>query len=235
MAADVISSERVEGTAVYNAAGDKLGTIELLPRALDLHGVQPRGMVAGLLTEHLGRLLKSAGNIGQAEAPALSQGILHMVAASLAPQADSMALARPQLDELVLRRMGRYVEEQMADADLGAEHLCAAFQLSRSRVYRLLEPVGGPATFIREKRLSKAHELLAASDKHVVFKRLSSDCGFRSSSQFSRAFKEHFGYNAKELRAQTDECRALGSGSASNSKRSLDQWLEQVARPRVVA
>lgn len=59
--------------------------------------------------------------------------------------------------------MGRYVEDYMANPDRCAEHLFTAFQLSRSSIYRLLESVGGPAAFIRERRLSKAHELLTAS------------------------------------------------------------------------
>lgn len=213
----------------------------LLPRAVDLHGVVPRGMTATLLTDYLGQLLQRASTLGQAEAPLLSKCILHMVAACLAPHAESLALARPQMDGLLLRRMASYVDKHMADPDLGAQQLCSAFHMSRSRVYRLLEASGGPATFIRERRLGMAHEMLTGSDGHVVFKRLASDCGFKSASQFSRAFREHFGYNAKELRAHPEFGARLAKASLNADRSShqrtrlVDQWLLQVRRPVATA
>jgi AraC-like DNA-binding protein len=195
----------------------------LLPRRLDLHGVLPRGAVARLLADHLKLLSERAEALTLDEAQLVSRSTLHLIAASLAPMADSMALARPQLEYLLVRRIGSYVDQHLADPGLSVEQLCAAFHLSRTTLYRLLEPVGGVAAFIRERRLSKINELLVASDQRLHLKRLAFDFGFRSATHFSRAFREQFGYAPSE--ANVHLARPAPGDSNDSDGQRVASWL----------
>jgi len=175
---------------------------ELLPRHLDLHGVKLTGAVATLLADQLRTVAREGTGLRSPEAQLLARGTLHLVAASLAPKSDSLALARPQIEHLLARRIGSYIDSHLADPDLSVEQLCGAFGLSRSSLYRLFERVGGVAAFIRVRRLAKAHVLLAGAEERIHLKRLADDFGFRSAAQFRRAFREQFGYSPSEAKSQ---------------------------------
>jgi len=54
------------------------------------------------------------------------------------------------------------------------------------------------AKFHREKRLEKAKDLLLDSDTPLIV--IANQCGFKSISHFSRAFKKHFGINPSRSR-----------------------------------
>jgi AraC-like DNA-binding protein len=201
---------------------------ELLPRRLDLHGVMPKGTVAALLVDHLRMLAGRAASLSPVEARLVTRSTLHMIAASLAPAADSMALARPEVEHLLVRRIGRYIDQHLANPDLSVEHLCAAFRLSRSALYRLLEPMGGVVAFIRERRLRKVNELLTTADQRVHLKQVADDFGFRSAAHFSRAFREQYGYSPSDARlhvAASSEATPPRPGEGS-----FADWLNKLNR-----
>lgn len=54
------------------------------------------------------------------------------------------------------------------------------------------------ASFHREKRLEKAKDLLLDNDTPLIA--IADQCGFKSISHFSRAFKKHFGINPSKSR-----------------------------------
>lgn len=57
----------------------------LLPRALDLHGVAPRGIASALLADHFVVLERHLPNLSIQEAQGVKASTLHLLAASLAP------------------------------------------------------------------------------------------------------------------------------------------------------
>lgn len=54
------------------------------------------------------------------------------------------------------------------------------------------------AKFHREKRLEKARDLISDNDETIMA--IADQCGFKSISHFSRAFKKHFGVNPSKTR-----------------------------------
>lgn len=68
-------------------------------------------------------------------------------------------------DMQLLRRLDRAIEEQMPDGDLGMETLSRKLGLSRRTLYRHSQRLLGmaPATYVRQKRLTKASRLLQDS------------------------------------------------------------------------
>jgi AraC-like DNA-binding protein len=56
--------------------------------------------------------------------------------------------------------VSRYIEANLGARDLGVDKLARTFGLSRASLYRLFEPVGGVASYIRTRRLARARQEL---------------------------------------------------------------------------
>lgn len=85
------------------------------------------------------------------------------------------------------------VEARLNDASFGVGALSEALGVSRSNLYRRLGVALGqtPHQLIRERRLGRAAELLEARAGRVG--EVADAVGYRSTAQFSRAFRDHFG------------------------------------------
>ena len=95
----------------------------------------------------------------------------------------------------------RYVEGNLTARDLGAEKLASAFGLSRATLYRLFEPVGGVASFIRERRLAHARqELTRAGLQNRRIGPIAYQAGFHSIAAFNRAFRATYGDTPRNVR-----------------------------------
>jgi AraC-like DNA-binding protein len=170
----------------------------LLPRALDLHGVTPRGIASALLASHLVMLERHLPEVSAEEAEGLKACTLHLLAASLAPSINSLGLARPSIEVGVMRLIRQYIEQHLQDEQLSADSLCRQFHVSRSTLYRLFEPLSGVTRYIRERRLARCHSILSTPGPRMYIERLANDYGFSTASQFSRAFHNQFGYSPRE-------------------------------------
>lgn len=201
---------------------------EALPRAFDLHGARPGGVTAHLLAAQL-RLLDAARLelLAPGDVPALARATVELLAASLVPSRDTVDHALPSTQTMLLRQMSRYVDLHLGEVDLGADGLCDFFDISRSALYRMFEPLGGVSRYIRERRLARVHELLARSAGRVHLGSAAQAHGFRSATHFSRAFREQYGYSPGEVRlrgltATPDAVVAPRSGARGSR---LDQWM----------
>jgi len=103
--------------------------------------------------------------------------------------------------------------------------------MSRATLYRLFEPVGGVAEFIRIRRLEAAMRLLVAPQACAVsIAEIAFGCGFKSLSSFSKAFRSHFGLSAREVRQNAggkDSVRLRSPGLAEEAE--LSYWLKTLA------
>lgn len=200
----------------------------LLPKKVDLHGFSPQGISGRLLGEHLFALASAAPLMTQLEVQAAAKATVYMMAASVAPTVESMALARPQFEQLLIRQIKRYVDANLGDSTLGADRLCVQFGMSRSALYRLLEPVGGVNTFVRERRLGAVHALLAAPRKRIYLARVADDFGFKSAAHFSRAFRQQFGYSPSEVGSHAMPTMAPARVQAAGQ--GFAGWLNQLQK-----
>ena len=199
---------------------------EILPAPGDLHGKQLNGSIATILADLLRSLTKSLPTMRIVEATDVAKSTMHLVAASLASTAQPLQKLGPAVESTLLRQACRFIEVHLAEPDLNTAHLCAALGLSRATVYRLFEPYGGVACHIRERRLVRIHEAIVGSKQHLPLARLAEDHGFKSATQFSRAFREHFGHSPSEAAAI-----GLALGPAPKAPKpspgaySLSDWL----------
>jgi AraC-like DNA-binding protein len=202
----------------------------LLPRRLDLHGAVPDSSSGAVLGDFVRSMASRMDMLRTGEARALTQATLHMMAAALASQCDSLPLAPARADHLLVRRIRQFIDDHLADPDLSPARLCAAFRLSRSSLFRLLEPLGGPATCIRERRLARAHAMLTGTHRRVCLKRAAADCGFADASHFSRAFRVQYGYSPREALVRGPLSKVEGARETSSGRAAASHpfagWLQ---------
>jgi signal transduction histidine kinase/ligand-binding sensor domain-containing protein/DNA-binding response OmpR family regulator len=111
-------------------------------------------------------------------------------------------IAITSLDEKLIQRAIKYVEEKIADADFSVEDLSRELGMSRVHLYKKLLALTGksPLEFIRSLRLQRAAQLLSGSQLTVA--EVAYQVGFNNPKYFARYFKEEFGLLPSAYMAQ---------------------------------
>ena len=95
----------------------------------------------------------------------------------------------------------RFIEANLASRELGIEKITRTFALSRASLYRLFEPVGGVACYIRTRRLARARkELTAPGLQDHRIGPIAYRAGFQSIPAFNRAFRAAYGEPPRRAR-----------------------------------
>ncbi len=97
------------------------------------------------------------------------------------------------LDEQLIEKCVKYVQDQMDDPDLSVERLSDHIGMSRVHLYKKLKQITGktPIEFIRILRLKRAAQLLRESQLTVA--EIAYKCGFNNPKYFSKYFRDEFG------------------------------------------
>jgi AraC-like DNA-binding protein len=144
---------------------------------------RPDGRMLALLW---GELFNSMSTEPAVEVENLSQSFLTFLNSLLGhqePKAGGTTLAA--LQQFLILRLR---------TNVGVADLCEHFHISRSTVYRLFEPLGGVARFIRQARLERCHlELRRSNPKLTRINSVAVSWGFTDASMFSRCFRSYFG------------------------------------------
>jgi len=94
-----------------------------------------------------------------------------------------------------------YINDRLHWPRLSPATIQAAFQLSRPTLYRMFGAAGGLAQYIRSCRLQEASvTLIDVPGRPIVD--IAYAAGFRSASDFSRAFRRAYGMTPREFRRQ---------------------------------
>lgn len=220
----------VDGVTLWTARD------RILPLVSDenaLHGLvlkaeQPAGAVIGAT---LRVFAKTAPKMRLTDFDAVAEGLVALAAKSAAP-----ALARggdvgasPPLATFVTVR--RHIDRNLASPDLGADSVAAEFGLSRASLYRLFEPAGGIAKYIRKVRLSRAfQEITAVELSNRRIGHIANSVGFRNVSAFSRVFHEVYGVTPGQARQQARQAVAKPEYAVpAEPGESLTRWLDALA------
>lgn len=105
------------------------------------------------------------------------------------------------LDEQLIEKSIRIVEDNMDNSDFSVEEFSAAVGMSRSGLYKKLMQITGksPLEFIRILRLKRGKKLLDSSQLSVS--QIAYQVGL-SPKQFAKFFKEEFGYLPSEYKKE---------------------------------
>jgi AraC-like DNA-binding protein len=198
---------------------------ELLPSPRDMHAVPLQGAAAGILADLLQSLTRRLPAMAKAEAADVAKSTMHLVAASLTPTSCTLERAKPAIEVSVLRQACRYIDLHLSEEDFAVEQLCTTFRLSRATLYRLFEPYGGVAHYVRERRLVRAHASLCERNSRRPITLIAEEHGFKSAAQFSRAFREHFGYPPSHAAGPVANTVGTAVPSDLTEGESLADWL----------
>ncbi len=102
------------------------------------------------------------------------------------------------MDEKLIERGVKYVEDNISRSDLSVEELSAELGMSRVNLYKKLLAITGrtPIEFIRVIRLKRAAQLLRESQMNVS--EIAYQVGYNSTKYFSKYFKEEFGMSPSD-------------------------------------
>ncbi len=193
-----------------------------------LHGqvFASHSVVGKLFHDHVNSLWTMAHHIAPEDAERAARGTISLFSA-LALQTQDFEARAHAVEAAQLVRIRRYIDQSLADRDLGPQKLCHEFGVSRASLYRLFAPLGGVSDYIRSRRLQLAFRLLT---NPAHFRRslstVAHDCGFNDWSGFSRAFKSKYGFGPGEARdlGQTDYL-AHQQNTQADGPRRLPAWL----------
>ena len=203
------------------AAGDVLMLMvprHFLPVATaELHGAVLDHALGKMFGDHLKTLFNRANELAASEFASITGATTDFLKATLSADPDRVSHVERQIDTTMLNRARWHIDRHIEDADLNVNVLCVNLGLSRSRLYRLFEPIGGVANYIREQRLSTIRGLLQARiGPRPLIADLSFRYGFSSPVQMTRAFKRTYGYTPSEAAAVSPEindiCPSDGTG-----------------------
>ncbi len=109
-----------------------------------------------------------------------------------------------QTDDLdpMLKRVMQFVEENIANSDIGVGDMAQAAATSRSGLQRKLKQTLGvtPLELMHEARIKRACHMLRATDKNIS--EVAYSCGFSDPKYFSRSFKQSVGQSPTEYRGE---------------------------------
>lgn len=114
-------------------------------------------------------------------------------------QASEITLQSDDLDPM-LKRVMQFVEENIANSDVGVGDMALAAATSRSGLQRKLKQTLGvtPQELMHQARIKRACHMLRATDKNVS--EVAYACGFSDPKYFSRSFRQAVGQTPTEYR-----------------------------------
>lgn len=165
------------------------------------------------------------GRIAETNTPLTRLAVAHLTALSreipgMAPQAAAEAMhasvqlltaafrkgthleegARAAARSAMLARARRLIDADPGAAELSPDKLLARMEISRPTLYRLFEQEGGVQAYIRKSRLRAAAADLVKFPC-VPIANIAYGLGFKSASDFTRAFRRALGMSPSDLRA----------------------------------
>lgn len=140
-------------------------------------------------------LARQAHDFSLTDREALSVAIANVVRCALADGEGGRLLAADRVRDVAMAHLG--------STSFGVGDLARLSGMSRSKLYRVMEPYGGVARFMMRLRLEEARRRLTSRDPPAAICAVADGLGFQDASTFSRAFKREFGLCPKDVRNRT--------------------------------
>jgi AraC-like DNA-binding protein len=210
----------------------------ILPRALlaplvpnfdVLHGLILRrsSPLNTMLASHLRALFAEAPSLGVQDVRAAVRGTAALIAEFAGASPNGRAAAAQVGAVASLQAVRRIIEANLANPELGPEYLCRQLGMSRAKLYRQFEPIGGVREYIQQRRLMRAYQTITnPAHAHERVGGIAARCGFSNDSVFSRAFREAYGMSPTDLRNAPGRADKTDPGlSEDNNFRTMNRWL----------
>lgn len=156
-----------------------------------------------LLASYLINLDRQLRWMSSDDVPGILAATRAMIDACVAPTPDGLASAAVPINATLLERAREMVQNNLLSPSLSVDKICRELGISRSRLYRLFEELGGVVHYIRSRRLLDAHRALSSGADNRKIVDIAAERDFLDPADFSRAFKREFGYSPTEARVKT--------------------------------
>jgi AraC-like DNA-binding protein len=178
----------------------------VFPDPESLHGRTIHGMtpLTRLLIDHVTALSQGIAHMSADAADSAIRASAQLLVAAFGKQALLSGNARAAARAAMFGQVRRYVQAHLSEAALSPESVLNALQLPRQTLYRLFQHEGGLGAYIRHLRLRHAADKLAR-DSHMAVASIAHELGFKSASDFTRAFRRAYGMAPQDFRMQALE------------------------------
>lgn len=153
-----------------------------------------------LILDHVTTLSQTIGSLNAPEADDAIRAASRLVVAAFARQARLSGDARAAARAATFGQIRRYIQAHLTDDELSPESVLAAFAFPRPTLYRLFQHEGGVNAYIRQQRLRRAADDLIRYP-HLAVVEIAYGLGFKSASDFTRAFRRTFDMAPLDFRA----------------------------------
>jgi AraC-like DNA-binding protein len=152
------------------------------------------------IIEHVATLSRGIARMSAAEADSAIRAAGRLLVAAFGRQARLSGDTRAAARAAMFGQVRRYVQTHLTDDELSPEHVLNALQLPRPTLYRLFQHEGGLGAYIRHLRLRHAaNELIRYP--HLAVIEIAYGLGFKSASDFTRAFRRAYDMTPQDFRA----------------------------------
>lgn len=180
----------------------------IVPDPDAMHGrvMENRTPLTRLLVQHVTSLADSLPGMSADEAQSALRTSAELLVAAFGKEARLTGNARAAARAAMVSQVKRYIRANLHQDELSPESLIRALQLPRTTLYRMFQHEGGLGAYIRNLRLHEAaHELVGFP--HMAVTDIAYGLGFKSPSDFTRAFRRAYEFSPQDFRAQALETR----------------------------
>ena len=168
---------------------------------LSVRGENGTGYIASHLIQSF---LEAAEDLDSAEISRVFRSVIDVVNAATLSALDSDSLAASNYSAFNIHRIRIFIEENLNDPDLTPDVIARSNGISQRTLNKLFEAEGvSVSKHLWRRRLERCRQDL--SDPRMAGQTVTEIAhawGFKSSSHFSRVFKERFGLSPREARSQ---------------------------------
>lgn len=137
--------------------------------------------------------------------------------------------------EMLSYQVKRYIRKHLGAADLSPSQISQKFGVSRTRLYKLFEPVGGISNYQRQLRLQRCLlDLQDPSHAHEHISEIAYRWGFNHPATFNLNFRHAFDTTPGEARALalggnwTGTIRPSGNDKRQQTEKEHHQWFHAI-------
>lgn len=199
-----------------------------------LHGLGVKGTspAGALIGASLRSLVAQVDRMSVLEMDAIVNGVVELAASAIAPMLETAAVSGVAVPLASFVTIRRFIDRNLTSPELGPEMIANNFGLSRASLYRLFEPIGGIAGYIRKQRLKRCfQEITAAEFANQRIGQIAYRFGFKNISAFSRLFRVTYGASPREAREAKLKSVSFTTLKADKGEGpSLGAWLTHIGK-----
>jgi AraC-like DNA-binding protein len=170
------------------------------PEAIHGRSIQNTTPLTRLAVAHVAALGQNIAGLSAPAAESAMRTGTQLLVAAFGKQSGLSGNARAAARAAMFGRVRRYIQVNLHRAELSPESVLNAMQLPRPTVYRMFQHEGGLGAYIRHLRLRHAANDLARYP-HMMVTDVAYGVGFKSASDFTRAFRRAYGMAPQDFRA----------------------------------